>query len=555
MGAFAALGHVAQGFNEAHQTDLQRQFESEQSMRQQAIGHLSKLAGDETALPEARTAATQGILQITQTPMGKLNQQTVGKILSGVIVPGRPSQQIAQFTPPPQPPMNLGGTELPGLTPPPVSLMSPPRPPGSFYTHEELAQQAAQKAGAVTSATAGATMATPLYRRNPDNSFTAIPISHAGTEMGAGVSGVVPPGALAPSNLRSIVIKGPDGTPVPAYEDRMGVRGVPGAIYDQSGQLVPNAEIFNSALVPKSSTQSMGASGAITTTHTATPQGKGTADKQTSALGAPPAPPSGVIGALPTGESTAQPAAAAQPKVKPPATPKPMNHLTKGAVDWSNATDPVSLAAVAWGTKGIKPSGGAMAERQVLSRMKQMGLSPSLPIPPALQLKVQEGFAARNSAVGLIDDILKNSRVLDSMISAGKIAIGASPDGSGVLTRLADLSDQEAKVAGDFSQLIEHVNLLRGPLGATGFRGKEAWGALQAQRGKIMSDPRITRQQLSGMRDRLLSLNNADKMVMEGQGTNTAGASGPPAPPAGTATAPGGGFNWDAHPVFTPEKK
>jgi len=178
-----------------------------------------------------------------------------------------------------------------------------------------------------------------------------------------------------------------------------------------------------------------------------------------------------------------------------------------------------------------------MAERQVRARMAQLGLAPAMPIPPAMQQKIQEGFVARNSAIDLIDDIMANQKVLNSLLSSGKIAIASDPDGNGVLSRGMDLTDQEARVAGDFQQLIEHANLLRGPLGATGFRGKEAWGALQAQRGRPLADPRITTQVMTGMRSRLVGLNSADKLVLGGQGMGGAAAD----PYEGrTATGPNG---------------
>jgi len=199
--------------------------------------------------------------------------------------------------------------------------------------------------------------------------------------------------------------------------------------------------------------------------------------------------------------------------------------------------DPVTREAYDWAMLGQKPTGSPMAVRQVESRMNQLGLAKSLPVPPALQRTIQEQFVARNSAIGLIDDVLANKQVLSDMIGAGKIAVASNPDGSGVLQRIASLNDQEARVAGDFAQLVEHANLLRGPLGATGFRGREAWAALQQQRGKPLGDPRITEQTLKGMRDRLVGLNTADKYVLAGQGMTTA-----PADPyeGRTATAPNG---------------
>jgi len=103
--------------------------------------------------------------------------------------------------------------------------------------------------------------------------------------------------------------------------------------------------------------------------------------------------------------------------------------------------------------------------------------------PPTLQKNIQEALLLRNSAIGLIDDIMKNAKCSTHSLAPVRFAIaptrwdwwfyaGSRPD------------DQEAKGCRWTSTLVEHANLLRGPLGATGFPWQEAWNALQMQRGK-----------------------------------------------------------------------
>jgi hypothetical protein len=203
MGGFGnVLGAAAGGFSQAHQLDLQRQFENEQNMRGQALGYLSKVALDETALPGARNAATQAILGITQVPMGKFNQKEAGKWLGSVLQPPTPPQTVAQFqagaapglnlSPMPTPPVPIGATgpvplfggqprpaggqspvvgalpagapqqapvNLPPIPQPPVSLMSAAQPGGVFMTPEQRIQYTGGLAGAQTGGALGGQLA------------------------------------------------------------------------------------------------------------------------------------------------------------------------------------------------------------------------------------------------------------------------------------------------------------------------------------------------------------------------------------------------------------
>ena len=527
MGGFTtALGNVAGGFEQARQQDLARQFEDEQNRRAQFSAMLQKIALDENAHPYSRTAATQSLIELAQTPYNKKYKLDPNKL----VAPSN-TQQAASFTPPPEPPMQLGSISLPPA-PPQTATLAPT--PGIFKTHEQLETEAASGAQRIAGIQAGSQVGNIIYQRQPDGSLTAVPLSHAGTPIGQPV-----PNAFTPMQYRGLAgmtspvqyVDPVDGVPRPGLQDKFGVlTGVPGTIVSQTGEVVPNAQVFSSALVPSSTTQSMATSGAVTTTRTPQP-GKTTAPAKPS-ISAPPAPPSagGVTphaAVSPVGGGSRAKPPAGGGRAQLPTTPEQLQAII----------DPVTREAYDWAMLGQKPTGSVMAVRQVEARMNQLGLAKALPVPPALQRTIQEQFVARNSAIGLIDDVLANKQVLSSMLGAGKIAIASNPDGSGALQRLMPLTDPESKVAGDFLQLIEHANLLRGPLGATGFRGREAWGALQAQRGRPLGDPRITEQTLKGMRDRLVGLNTADKYVLSGQGMTTAAAD----PYEGrTATGPNG---------------
>jgi hypothetical protein len=101
---------------------------------------------------------------------------------------------------------------------------------------------------------------------------------------------------------------------------------------------------------------------------------------------------------------------------------------------------------------------------------------------------------AVNSAIGAIDTIEKNADVLTNLLKASKIDLTIDPQGKvqSLISRGVTLTPQESAVATAFAALTEHVNLLRGPLGAQGFRGPEAFARLQAQRGNPLANPSVT---------------------------------------------------------------
>ncbi len=88
--------------------------------------------------------------------------------------------------------------------------------------------------------------------------------------------------------------------------------------------------------------------------------------------------------------------------------------------------------------------------------------------------------------------------LLNSMLEAGKLQMELDSSGvvKAIINRALPMTKAEADFAGDMRTMMEDINLLRGPMGATGFRGPEAWTALQAQRGQLLANPAITKKVL-----------------------------------------------------------
>jgi hypothetical protein len=114
-------------------------------------------------------------------------------------------------------------------------------------------------------------------------------------------------------------------------------------------------------------------------------------------------------------------------------------------------------------------------------------------------IKGQQQLGQYNIAIDRMSNILKNVHLLDSMIDAGKLELQLDSSGliRALINRTVPLTPAEAQFAGDFQTMMEDINLLRGPLGAMGFRGPEAFAALQKQRGQLLANPAITRQVLA----------------------------------------------------------
>jgi hypothetical protein len=99
------------------------------------------------------------------------------------------------------------------------------------------------------------------------------------------------------------------------------------------------------------------------------------------------------------------------------------------------------------------------------------------------------------------------------------------------------LTPEESTFAANFQNMTEDINLLRAPLGATGFRSEQAFEALQAQRGRLTQNPDVFKKVLEGTIASMESLRQANKDALE------------QAQPAaqGTPTSTGGGASKEIH--------
>lgn len=340
MGGFAdVLGNVAGGFTEAANRETNRQFQGEMDRRQQIVGLLGKLAADDTAHPEVRNNAFNMALEALHSPHTKQFKPDFNKL----IVPGASSGQ------------NVGA--VPGLAPDETAkpqatsgqgtttsaapqLQAPPQPPSNlYYTPEEQTAQAASKAGATTAATAGAQMASPIYQSNGQGGYTAVPISHAGTKMGEGIPNAIPPGifAVARTNMQGVDYMGQNGEPLHGQVDKNGLYGPKGAVYDQTGQLVPNAVEYKQGNVQKTTT---GATtdpfGFTTTSKKTTGPAKPTGGTAKPQLQQPPTMPgTAQQPAADTGTATAKSKAAAPVDIHQPSSVirSMFSSMTPGARD------------------------------------------------------------------------------------------------------------------------------------------------------------------------------------------------------------------------------
>jgi hypothetical protein len=133
------------------------------------------------------------------------------------------------------------------------------------------------------------------------------------------------------------------------------------------------------------------------------------------------------------------------------------------------------------------------------------------PLPEASRANLEMRKQAVGNSIPMVTRILANSKVLDSLISAGKIQMAISPNSelSVALSRGVPWTAEEVQLAADMQGLAEHINTLRSYLGAQGFRSREAFGALQAQRGNLLANPAITRAVMLNTMRALLSQNMA----------------------------------------------
>lgn len=511
MGGFGdVLGHVAGGFEQARQQDLTRQFADEQNRRTFMGDALQKLAFDPNQHPDVRNAALQSYIQLGQTPWNK--QVDVKKMFDPVVqahtaaaavqpptqtstVPSRPvpgtTSTLPAISAPPLPAGVSGPTQQlappttvqgrGGMTMPQQAQFTPPPtpPPSLLAGMGEIASNQANLAGQV----AGGQLTSQIAARQ--QAINEMMAQHPELANDPTMQQFLPMlmlGGSMPYGMFQMGMTGPETNMTgaqaranPAYAALMSQH--PEIRDDEFVQVTRNRAnqpisvqaITPTAMLPnvqQGFKQVQQADGSIALVPTTTTSQRVIPNQQSK----PPAPPSTTVSAPPTPPSQRKGRASAPTPSRSVGSPIAVGHT-----------------------------------------------APS----PEVQKQTQEQVQMRNQTVDIIDDIMRNKSLFDSLISSGKIQVAANPDGSGVVQRAADLTPEEARVASDFAQLAERVNILRLPLGGGGFRSGEAWAALQGLRGKPTGDPQMTQNILRGTRSALVGLNDADMKMMQGKGTDT----------------------------------
>lgn len=202
------------------------------------------------------------------------------------------------------------------------------------------------------------------------------------------------------------------------------------------------------------------------------------------------------------------------------------------------ADDQLDATAEAVSARQTKLPAGKLGV-QVLNRMRQLGLQLPTQLNPATEDKLATTADALNMAIDTIDRIKPQLPLLKSLPAAALVDLAQHSDTAAqVLTRMfPGKSQQVEQLAGDLRTLQEQVNIVRQPLGATGFRGKEGWEALQMQTIKALGNPNINAVTLNNTETTMKALLNSTLQTLgEAPGENS--ASPPPSPSSPPPGAP-----------------
>jgi hypothetical protein len=491
MGSFFGnLGHVAQGYTDASQKEMTRQFEVERDRRSQIVDMLGKLAQDESAHPDTRNSALQMAIDTLHSPWNKPVKPDFGRLIT--TAPGR---KLSEFTPPPTPPLEIGGQTVPNEQPRTVSLESPPSPPGLRYTPEEQAQMAARAVGAVTGARAGAEAKFPIIRQNPETGeYEQVFASGTGQPMGGQFENVTPSGMLRSNAIHPVAVEGPDGVPIPALQNK-----ITKEVYDQDGNIIPNARIFAPSLVGHTSSTTDPTGLVTSTKRTAQPRAGAGRAATPSRLSEPPAPPSlESLGGSATPAELKTPVAApastkpapraAKSQTQPTAAGQQPSREVKRVFDnlklTPQARENVSAEMDRMLNEGIKPDEKFSKLRQIAyTALQRQGITPPLQGTEATRTMADKG----RIALGLISDARR-------LIAANPDALGPlSGSWSKLQQKFGTLEGAPKELAGVLISLYSVAG------GLHGWRAMGVADQFQNTFGGIGSTPGSLEAGLSGM--------------------------------------------------------
>lgn len=182
---------------------------------------------------------------------------------------------------------------------------------------------------------------------------------------------------------------------------------------------------------------------------------------------------------------------------------------------------------------------------QYVPKAQAIGQTPGTALTANDRVKINVNDGALTNAIPRVQNILDNVDTVASMIDSGRISFSIGADGvmQAAVGRGVSLTPKEAKFAADFQTMSEDINLLRGPMGATGFRSQEAFQALQAQRGRLAQNPAVFKGVLQNTLQAFNKLHEVNTNALK-----TAAGSGPKGP-ASSSADPFTQFGGKAHPT------
>lgn len=186
------------------------------------------------------------------------------------------------------------------------------------------------------------------------------------------------------------------------------------------------------------------------------------------------------------------------------------------------------------------PSGAGPSASGVVRTVPNVG---GKSLTPGQRITFDQKAQAFDATIQLATSVKNKLDLLGSLLTAKKIDLQLDPSQGLVkafINRNVPLTKEEAGLAANFANLLEHINTLRIPLGAAGFRGHEAFSALQMQAGRPMANPQVTRAILENTIKTLEGQRNAIRQGLSGKAPvpawandMTATPQGLPAPPTG----------------------
>ncbi len=155
-------------------------------------------------------------------------------------------------------------------------------------------------------------------------------------------------------------------------------------------------------------------------------------------------------------------------------------------------------------------------------RSNKMNLPPQLPGGTLDKLSQRE--AALDNTISILKDVQQDMDLLEKLPTASLVQLAQSSDRvPAALTRFMGMfqSDEEkmriSRLAGNLRSLQEHINVLRSPLGATGFRGQEGWSALQSQSVRALTAPGVNKQVMKNTLSVLEKLRDKTEQILTGE--------------------------------------